>query len=102
MMVPTGDGTNYHFVGMFTDSRDIPVSPALTMEEGRGHMRDAFGSDLGAHSPVWLSRSGSACRIADPTMRAGRVFVAGDAAHQLLPVGGQGMNVGLQDATNLA
>src|SRR6201999_360527 len=60
-----------------------------------------FGSDLGVHSPAWLSRFGSACRVAT-SFRKGRVLLAGDAAHQFLPAGGQGMNLGIQDATNLA
>jgi hypothetical protein len=51
--------------------------------------------------PVWLSRYGDASRIAS-SYRAGRIFVAGDAAHIHLPAGGVGMNVGIQDAANLA
>jgi 2-polyprenyl-6-methoxyphenol hydroxylase-like FAD-dependent oxidoreductase len=37
-----------------------------------------------------------------PTMHLGRIFLAGDAAHVHSPVGGQGMNTGIQDALNLA
>ncbi|KAK1764291.1 monooxygenase [Phialemonium atrogriseum] len=100
MIVTTGDGTHYRFVCMVRDARDAPASQPLAMDEVRAHLRDAYGSDLGAHSPAWLSRFGSACRVAGG-MRAGRVLIAGDAAHQFLPAGGQGMNLGLQDATNL-
>ena len=64
-------------------------------------MRDAFGSDFGAHSPLWLSRYGNAVRAAT-SFREGRAFLAGDAAHQFFPAGGQGMNLGIQDATSLA
>lgn len=49
--------------------------------------------------PIWLSRTQVQARLAD-TYRAGRVFVAGDAAH-LFPAGGAGLNIGLMDAVNL-
>ena len=52
------------------------------------------------HSPTWLSRFRLHHRGVD-TYRAGRLFVAGDAAHIHSPAGGQGMNTGLQDAVNL-
>jgi hypothetical protein len=50
---------------------------------------------------AWLSRVGNAARQA-ASYRAGRVLLAGDAAHIHYPAGGQGLNLGLQDATNLA
>jgi 2-polyprenyl-6-methoxyphenol hydroxylase-like FAD-dependent oxidoreductase len=50
--------------------------------------------------PRWLSRFTDAARQAD-RYRAGRVFLAGDAAHIQLPAGGPGMTTGLQDAANL-
>jgi hypothetical protein len=50
---------------------------------------------------AWLSRVGNAARQA-ACYRAGRVLLAGDAAHIHYPAGGQGLNLGLQDATNLA
>ncbi|GCE88924.1 monooxygenase FAD-binding [Komagataeibacter diospyri] len=51
--------------------------------------------------PVWLSDFRvNERRVRD--YRAGRVFVAGDAAHVHSPAGGQGMNTGMQDAFNLA
>ncbi|MFF1278027.1 FAD-dependent monooxygenase [Streptomyces marokkonensis] len=59
------------------------------------------GTDFGLRDPIWLSRYGNATHLADE-YRKGRVFLAGDAAHQHFPAGGVGMNVGIQDAANLA
>ncbi|GAB3805802.1 rifampin monooxygenase [Humibacter antri] len=73
---------------------------APTLEEFRQELRACAGTDFGAHSPRWLSRFGDATRIADH-YRIGRVMLAGDAAHIHPPVGGQGLNLGIQDAFNL-
>ncbi|HEX5254200.1 MAG TPA: FAD-dependent monooxygenase [Mycobacterium sp.] len=59
-----------------------------------------YGTDYGIHSPTWLSRFTDAARQA-ATYRRGRVLLAGDAAHIHHPVGGQGLNTGVQDAVNL-
>ena len=58
------------------------------------------GTDFGAHNPKWISRFTDNTRQA-ATYRKGRVLVAGDAAHVHSPVGGQGLNTGVQDAVNL-
>ncbi len=63
-------------------------------------LRAVAGTDFGAHSPRWLSRFGDASRQAE-RYRVGRVLLAGDAAHIHPPVGGQGLNLGIQDAFNL-
>ena len=52
------------------------------------------------HSPRWMSRFGDATRLAE-RYRVGRVLLAGDAAHIHPPAGGQGLNLGVQDAFNL-
>jgi 2-polyprenyl-6-methoxyphenol hydroxylase-like FAD-dependent oxidoreductase len=59
-----------------------------------------YGTDYGIHSPTWITRFTDVTRQA-AAYRDGRVLLAGDAAHVHSPVGGQGLNIGVQDAVNL-
>ncbi|MFD5080812.1 FAD-dependent monooxygenase [Streptomyces sp. NPDC058371] len=58
------------------------------------------GEDISAGTPVWVNAFGDVSRQA-AHYRQGRVLLAGDAAHRHLPVGGQAINLGLQDAFDL-
>ncbi|MGO1048860.1 rifampin monooxygenase [Crossiella sp. CA198] len=71
-----------------------------TLEDFQRALLAIAGTDFGVHSPRWLSRFGDATRLAE-RYRVGRVLLAGDAAHIHPPAGGQGLNLGVQDAINL-
>src|SRR5258708_27064670 len=83
-------------------SSSAPRSGAAppTLEEFKQRLRELAGTDFGVHSPRRLTRFGDATRLAE-RYRTGRVLLAGDAAHIHPPMGGQGLNLGIQDAFNL-
>jgi 3-(3-hydroxy-phenyl)propionate hydroxylase len=59
-----------------------------------------YGTDYGIHDPTWISRFTDMTRQA-VAYRDRRILLAGDAAHVHAPMGGQGLNIGVQDAVNL-
>jgi 2-polyprenyl-6-methoxyphenol hydroxylase-like FAD-dependent oxidoreductase len=71
-----------------------------TLDDLRELLVAVYGTDYGTHSPTWITRFTDTTRQA-AAYRKGRVLLAGDAAHVHSPVGGQGLNIGVQDAMNL-
>jgi 2-polyprenyl-6-methoxyphenol hydroxylase-like FAD-dependent oxidoreductase len=102
------DARGQHGLGRLEDGRiGVVVSGPYTGDSGPPTLRDlrdavtsVWGTDFGIHSPTWLSRFTDATRQA-ASYRQGRVLLAGDAAHVHYPIGGQGLNLGVQDAVNL-
>src|SRR6185312_13548095 len=71
-----------------------------TLDDLREALLALYGTDYGVHDVTWLSRFTDSARQA-ASYRERRVLLAGDAAHVHSPAGGQGLNIGVQDAVNL-
>jgi 2-polyprenyl-6-methoxyphenol hydroxylase-like FAD-dependent oxidoreductase len=84
---------------MLTEA-EVGATAEPTLNDLSEALVSIYGTDYGAHDPAWISRFTDAARQAS-SYRAGRVLLAGDAAHIHYPAGGQGLNIGVQDAVNL-
>jgi 2-polyprenyl-6-methoxyphenol hydroxylase-like FAD-dependent oxidoreductase len=103
------DATGVHGLHRLEDGKTVRV---VTTEQQLGSAGEptlgdlsealvaVFGTDFGVHNATWISRFTDMTRQA-AAYRAGRVLLAGDAAHIHYPAGGQGISLGVQDAVNL-
>ncbi|MGW5060435.1 FAD-dependent monooxygenase [Streptomyces sp. NPDC004096] len=99
MLAPLGGG-RYRFTFGRADRTDIDRDTPVTHEEITAALRAVYGQETTLGSVDNSSRFGDATRQLED-YRAGRVLFAGDAAHIHPPLGGQGLNLGMQDAFNL-
>ena len=91
----------YHRLFFLEDEKLVPDRDP-TIEEIQQRARDVTGDDtLTLTDPIWLSHSRFQHAVS-PAYAKGRVYLAGDAGHFTLPIGGQGMNAGFHDAVGLA
>jgi 3-(3-hydroxy-phenyl)propionate hydroxylase len=85
---------------VLTEPELVKSAAEPKLRELREALTGVYGSDFGVHSPTFISRFTDMTRQA-AAYRDGRVLLAGDAAHVHPPVGGQGLNIGMEDAVNL-
>ena len=103
------DGVGTHAIGKAEEVRRarVVLTELHVVSDSEPTLRDVterlvavYGTDFGIQSSTWISRFTDMARQA-AAYRDRRVLLAGDAAHVHAPMGGQGLNIGMQDAVNL-
>ncbi|EYF00247.1 FAD-dependent monooxygenase [Chondromyces apiculatus] len=93
---------NSHFRVIIVENTESSAMPLpVTLETFQDFVREHGPRGAHVRDPEWMIDFRIHCRVVR-RFRDGRVFLAGDAAHIHSPIGGQGMNLGIQDACNLA
>jgi 3-(3-hydroxy-phenyl)propionate hydroxylase len=87
-------------VGVMLTEPEVGNTDEPTLRDISERLIAVYGTDYGVHSPTWITRFTDMTRQA-AAYRDRRVLLAGDAAHIHSPMGGQGLNTGVQDAVNL-
>jgi 2-polyprenyl-6-methoxyphenol hydroxylase-like FAD-dependent oxidoreductase len=100
LVAQLGDGVHHRIVVVDEPTTPVATPEPVSLAELAVAATRVAGTDYRPRDPIWLSRFTDETRLAEH-YRKGRIFLAGDAAHIHAPMGGQGMNVGIQDAMNL-
>jgi 2-polyprenyl-6-methoxyphenol hydroxylase-like FAD-dependent oxidoreductase len=104
-----GDAKGTYAIGKLDDGKraravlreeQVKQGEEPTMDDLREALIALYGTDYGLRIATWISRFTDMTRQA-ASYRERRVLLAGDAAHVHAPNGGQGLNIGVQDAVNL-
>lgn len=95
--IPMPEANRYRLVFQL----EKPLETEPTLEQVQEKVTQSAGPGAIVSHPLWMANFHINSRLVR-SYREGRVFLAGDAAHIHSPVGGQGMNSGLQDVFNLA
>jgi 2-polyprenyl-6-methoxyphenol hydroxylase-like FAD-dependent oxidoreductase len=98
---PLGTPATWRLLAMRPPNNQAPTDAPVTLTELQAITASYTADPLRLRNPVWMTRFRLHLRSAT-RYQAGHVFLAGDAAHVHSPAGAQGMNTGIQDATNLA
>ncbi|MGW0599120.1 FAD-dependent monooxygenase [Streptomyces sp. NPDC002776] len=99
LVVATDFGNGWYRMGVIDREKPWSDEP-VTLQEVDQTLAKLFGKDMRPSEPLWTSRFHIQERQAS-FYRKGRMLIAGDAAHVHSPLGGQGLNLGIQDAMNL-
>ena len=91
----------YHRIFFLEDDAEVPDRDP-TLDEMQARAREVIGDpSITISDPIWTSHGRFKHGVA-PCYSQGRVYLAGDAGHHTLPIGGQGMNAGFHDSVGLA